>query len=247
MRNRLSYLLTVVIGVTAMLLAGCATTAQNKDYAAYLAAAQTAASQPEQPILRIRALPGQTVELRGIEAFEVYAPRAGGSRSAEIAPPPRQEVHPVWGIASQALGVIGNVAGAWLPGYTAGKWMNALAGTVGSANAAIANGGFGALTSVAGSGFASIGQLGVSGLGALTDVAALIQAPQPNVTLSGTGVIGNGTYTGPNSGQNSGNSGTIGNENASPKPTTTTTTTSTTRNCSGGSSGSTGGGGNASC
>lgn len=38
-----------------------------------------------------------------------------------------------------------------------------------------------------------------------------IQTPQPNVTLSGTGVIGSGTYTGP-----------------------VTTTTTTTRNCNGG-------------
>jgi hypothetical protein len=41
-----------------------------------------------------------------------------------------------------------------------------------------------AFVSVAGTGFK-----------AATDIAGKIQAPQPNITLSGTGVIGNGTYT----------------------------------------------------
>jgi hypothetical protein len=34
-----------------------------------------------------------------------------------------------------------------------------------------------------------------TGFKATTDIAGKIQAPQPNITLSGTGVIGNGTYT----------------------------------------------------
>jgi hypothetical protein len=34
-----------------------------------------------------------------------------------------------------------------------------------------------------------------TGFKATADIAGKIQAPQPNITLSGTGVIGNGTYT----------------------------------------------------
>lgn len=216
----------------ALALAGCATTNQNKDYAAYLAAAQAAASKPAEPLVRIRALPGQTVELRGIELFEVYAP-AGGSAQAAIATPPVQQPHPGWQIASQALGIVGGV----LPGYWTGKWMNALAGTVGNANAAIASSGFGAVQGISTAGFNST-----------VEIAKLIQAPAPSITLSGSGVIGTGAFTGANSGSNSGNSGTVGNENNSPKPTTTTTTTNTTNtttntNCTGGST-TTGAGGN---
>jgi hypothetical protein len=200
-------------------LSGCATTGQNKDYAAYLAAAQAAASKPAEPLLRIRALPGQTVELRGIELFEVFAP--AGNAQATIATPPVQQPHPGWQIASQALGIVGGI----LPGYWTGKWMNALAGTVGDSAAAIAGGGFGALQNVATTGF-----------GSTAEIARLIQAPMPTVTLSGSGVIGAGAFTGANSGANAGNSGLIGNENHSPKPiTTTTTTTTTTNNCAGGS------------
>lgn len=217
--------------LSVLLLAGCATTSQNKDYAAYLAAAQAAAARPAEPLVRIRALPGQTVELRGIELFEVYAPT--GNAQAAIATPPVQQPHPGWQIASQALGIVGGV----LPGYWTGKWMNALAGTVGNANASIASSGFGAVQGISTAGFNST-----------VEIARLIQAPAPSITLSGSGVIGTGSFVGANSGASSGNSGTLGNENNSPKPTTTTTTTTTNTtttntNCTGGST-TTGAGGN---
>jgi hypothetical protein len=76
--------------------------------------------------------------------------------------------------------------------------------------------------------------LGVSTNAAFVDIASQIQAPAANVTLSGTGVIGAGTYSiGANSGSNSGNSGRLAgagltDNTATPTvvPTTTTTTTS---------------------
>jgi len=49
--------------------------------------------------------------------------------------------------------------------------------------------------------------------GAITNIAGQIQAPAPNMILSGTGVLGSGSYSiGPNSGSNSGNSGRIAGE-----------------------------------
>jgi len=56
-------------------------------------------------------------------------------------------------------------------------------------------------------GFASMAGLGFK---TASDIASNIQAPQPNMTLNGNGVIGSGTYSiGPNSGANSGNTGKL--------------------------------------
>jgi hypothetical protein len=76
--------------------------------------------------------------------------------------------------------------------------------------------------------------LGVSTNAAFVGIASKIQAPAANVTLSGTGVIGDGTYSiGANSGQNSGNSGRLAGGNladstATPTVVTSTNTTTTT-------------------
>ena len=52
--------------------------------------------------------------------------------------------------------------------------------------------------------------LGISTNAAFVGIASKIQAPAANVTLSGTGVIGAGSYSiGANSGSNSGNSGRL--------------------------------------
>jgi hypothetical protein len=53
-------------------------------------------------------------------------------------------------------------------------------------------------------------KLGISTNNAFVGMASQIQAPAPNMTLSGTGVLGSGSYTiGANSGTNSGNSGRL--------------------------------------
>ena len=75
--------------------------------------------------------------------------------------------------------------------------------------------------------------LGVSTNNAFVGIASQIQAPAANVTLSGTGVIGAGSYTiGAHSGQNSGNSGrlaggAITDNTAVPTVVTSTNTTTT--------------------
>ncbi len=58
----------------------------------------------------------------------------------------------------------------------------------------------------------------VASYGALSDVAGMIQAPQANVTLSGTGVIGDGAYAAPT---------TVSTATTTTTSTATTTTTST--------------------
>ncbi len=76
--------------------------------------------------------------------------------------------------------------------------------------------------------------LGISTNQAFVGIASQIQAPAANVTLSGTGVIGSGSYSiGANSGQNSGNSGRLaggGITDNTAVPTVVTNTTTTTTN-----------------
>lgn len=52
-----------------------------------------------------------------------------------------------------------------------------------------------AFVSMAGTGFKATTDIATTGFSAATTIAGKIQTPQPNITLSGTGVIGNGTYT----------------------------------------------------
>jgi PBP1b-binding outer membrane lipoprotein LpoB len=76
--------------------------------------------------------------------------------------------------------------------------------------------------------------LGVSTNAAFVGIASQIQAPAANMTISGTGVIGAGSYSiGANSGSNSGNSGRLAgggitDNTATPTVVTSTNTTTTT-------------------
>ena len=76
--------------------------------------------------------------------------------------------------------------------------------------------------------------LGISTNAAFVGIASQIQAPAANVTLSGTGVIGAGSYSiGANSGSNSGNSGRLaggGITDNTATPTVVTSTNTTTTN-----------------
>jgi len=76
--------------------------------------------------------------------------------------------------------------------------------------------------------------LGVSTNAAFVGIASQIQAPAANMTISGTGVIGAGSYSiGANSGQNSGNSGRLaggGITDNTATPTVVTNTNTTTTN-----------------
>jgi hypothetical protein len=76
--------------------------------------------------------------------------------------------------------------------------------------------------------------LGISTNAAFVGIASQIQAPAANMTISGTGVIGSGTYSiGANSGSNSGNSGRLaggGITDNTATPTVVTSTNTTTTN-----------------
>jgi hypothetical protein len=102
--------------------------------------------------------------------------------------------------ASLIAGPLTNVAQGFF-GYKLGVTQsnNQTAMSIANTNAfaSTAAAGFGASQSIASSGFGAAGNIASAGFNSTTSIAALIQAPAPNLTLSGTGVIGSGSYTAP--------------------------------------------------
>jgi hypothetical protein len=88
-----------------------------------------------------------------------------------------------------------------------------------NANRDIANSGFNSNSSIAGNGFYTAATIANGGFATIGDIVQSVS--RPNITVT-NGVIGRGSYTGPNSGANSGNSGRINSDD-----------NTTTRNCSG--------------
>lgn len=215
-----------LIVLPVMLLAGCAT---NKDYLAMLAAHQQVALQnAEATKARYNAMAqianGGDPSSR---TAAVMAMAMAPMPQTNLPPPPED---PVFKWASILLPAVTNVSTGYF-GYRLGitQSNNAAQTTIAGYNTfgSMANAGYNALQGTATAGFNSNATLG-----------SFIQAPQPNITLSGQGVIGSGSYS----------------YNAPVTTTTTTNTTSnsnnTARNCSGGNGGGTttgAAGGAASC
>lgn len=131
------------------------------------------------------------------------------------------------------------------PGETALKWASVLmpsvtnlgAGYFGyrlgvtqsNNNASTTIAGYNSFAGIASSGFNAAGTIATAGFNTAGQIAGNIQAPQPNITiggngvigsgtmsttLSGTGVLGNGTYTGPVSRNCTGGPGAAGGNGA---------------------------------
>jgi hypothetical protein len=98
----------------------------------------------------------------------------------------------------------GPIAAPRSPGDTALQWASILAPTITQAYMIGQNVKLGMRQSD------NSTTLGISTNSTFASVAGQIQAPAPNMTLSGTGVLGSGSYSiGANSGTNSGNSGRL--------------------------------------
>ena len=93
--------------------------------------------------------------------------------------------------------------------------------------------GFNSNQSIAGAGFNTVDRVVGSSFGAFNSLAtgAFASNTRPNVILNGTGVIGSGSYVGPNSGENSGNTGRINSPNTNRDCSSGATTTSTAGQC----------------
>lgn len=62
-------------------------------------------------------------------------------------------------------------------------------------NAATTIAGYNSFSNIASSGFNAAGTIATSGFNATSQLGSFIQAPQPNITLSGSGVVGSGTHS----------------------------------------------------
>lgn len=188
------------------LIAGCSS--MDKQYAAHLAAAQS--------IAQANALASQE-KVRQMGEIAKSAKDSGSAVAAVMAMAMVQTPHinipaPP---ESQALKWVSVLAPTLTNIATAG--FSYRAGVVASNNSRdVTVAGYQTFGSMANAGYAAINSTASAGFAANRDIASFIQAPQPNVTLSGTGVIGSGSYTAP--------------------VTTTTTSNSnnTTRTCAGG-------------
>lgn len=198
-----------------LLLTGCAS---SKEYASYLAAHQAAheakASAEKARYAAIAEI-AKNASDPSARTAAVMALAMGKSESQVTPPAPPQDKVMQW--ASILVPTLSNIATAGFS-YRAGVVASnnsrdvTVAGyqTFGS----MASNGFNALQGTASSGFSANSAIASAGFNSASTIAGFIQAPQPNVTLSGTGVIGSGSYTAP--------------------VTTTTNSNNTNRTCAGG-------------
>jgi hypothetical protein len=201
-----------------VVLTGCAS---SKEYTSYLVAHQaahesrTAAEKARYAAIAEIAKTSPDAAARTAAVMAL----AMGKSEAQVAPPapPPQNQALQW--ASVLVPALTNVATGYY-GYQLG-----VAQSNNNRDATVA--GYNAFGSIATGGFAALQNTSVAGFNSNASLASFIQAPQPNMTLSGTGVLGSGSYS---------------------NTTTTTTNTNTdsnntSRNCQGGAGAAGGAGG----
>lgn len=171
---------TALIAVLALALTGCA-----HEYAAY-AEAQKAQSQAQAAkyaaLAEIAKMGDTTAKVAAVMSINGF-----GSQPQQQINAPRHWADYALSFTGAILPVAGQIY-AVRSQTSVALAQSANATTLGIAqansNRDIQTATSAAFVSVAGTGFK-----------AATDIAGKIQAPQPNITLSGTGVIGSGTYT----------------------------------------------------
>ena len=214
----------IIAGITA-LLAGCATTL-DPNYAIQIEAYRaTVASQQAVELAKAQA---EVARFQAIEAIAAYgneqtrntalltlALTGRGEAAARIttvnlpqAPQTAEERAWKWtavilptasALAQSFFSYRANVHAIDAQRDTTVAGYNALGG--------LGQAGFSSNQNIAGAGFQTVSNVAGAGYGAL----ASMQPPAPNITFNGTGVYAgrDGSYVGPNSGSNSGNSGRI--------------------------------------
>lgn len=226
-----------------IVLVGCAS---NKDYAAFLAAQQSAAVQQAEAVkARYQAM--ASVANSGDASSKTAAVMA----MAMIQPPqvqlPAPPEDPIFKWASIIMPAVTNLGANYFT-YRLGaiNSNNAAATTTAAYNTfgSMASAGYNALQGVTNSAFASNTGIATAGFNSTSTIASFIQAPQANVTTNTTNNTDNRqTNTTTN---NTTSSSTTSTSNTTNNTTNNTTTTSTTnsnnRTCQGGS-GATGGSG----
>jgi len=108
-------LTSVSVFVLLLLVSGCANRHDAEMAKAHYDAQSYIASRP---IVSMEAVPGQTIELKGVRTFEVFG--SSGSNMSQY----QQQHHPAWGILGDTMRVAA-------PAFIGGYWATELADTVG--------------------------------------------------------------------------------------------------------------------
>lgn len=213
-----------------IVLVGCAS---SKDYAAFLAAQQSVAVQhAEASKSRYQAM--ALIANSGDASSKTAAVMAMAmiqQPNIQLPPPPED---PAFKWASILLPAFTNVS--------TGYFSYRLGITQSNNAAATAIAGYNTFGTMATAGYAALADTSSAGFAANAGIAGFIQAPQPNITLSGQGVIGSGSY--------SFNAPVTTTTTTTTNTTTTSNSNNTTRACNGGAGGGTtagAAGGGASC
>jgi hypothetical protein len=246
----------------ALVVSGCASTGTDKNFAMQIEAyssgqranADVAKAKADAERARYEAIAeiGKTGDATAKVASVIALALGNGSAASSAQPSsqplpqlPESDADKAFKWASLIAGPLTNVAQGFF-GYKLGvvQSNNQTAMSIANTNAfaSTAAAGFGANTSIASSGFNAAGNIASAGFNSTTSIAALIQAPAPNLTLSGTGVIGSGSYTAPITTTRTCTGGPAAAGNAAPSGSTGTAGSSGTTG-QGGSSGTTGQGG----
>jgi hypothetical protein len=193
---------TALIAVLALALTGCA-----HEYTAYAEAqkAQAQAQAAKYAALAEIAKMGDTTAkvaaVMSINGFggqqqqQINAPRHWADYALSFTGALLPVVGQVYAVNKQSAVAIAQSNNATAMGIAQSNNATLTATNTANAFATIANTNATGMSSIATSGFTAIGNTATAGFTSNTAIAGKIQAPQPNITLSGTGVIGNGTYT----------------------------------------------------
>lgn len=211
---------TFLVVISMAVLGGCASA--NKNYIAALTAQQQVAIQNAEAA-KARYAAMAEIARSGDAASRTAAVMAMAmvqTPHVQLPAPPESEAFK-W--ASIILPALTNVATGYY-GYQLGVAQS-------NNNRDITVAGYQTFGSMATAGYAALGSAASAGFAANSSIAGFIQAPQPNITLSGQGVIGAGSYS---------YSAPV-TTNTTTTTTTTTNSNNTTRTCSGAGGGAGGG------
>ncbi len=227
-----------LLAAAMLFAAGCTTppkvTPEAQHYAAQ-ADYQKQKLAAQKPLVEFEALEGQSLEIKGLKRFAVYAPKQPGADDAFV--PYQAPDGEIVAIVKAAAPIVEKLITVGAP----------IAGTVALAKV-VSDAGVKQTQATADVAKTSVAAIGDTAVKLKTSLTI-----NNTIDHGSTGTIGGGTTTGANSGDQSGNKGTLGNENGSPKTTTetktstsnktVTKTTTTNINCASGGSGPGGDGG----
>lgn len=116
-------LIWLMLALTALLAAGCASTEEKN---AYLNA-QLEALKLQKPLLYLKAKPGEQITLGGLEELAVYQPLGAGGGSLI-----RQHQNEWAPVAREGLGIIGTVGGIYYGGQVAVQLADSIGRSAGA-------------------------------------------------------------------------------------------------------------------